>query len=126
MSEIKNDLKYTTDHEWARVEGDVATIGITDHAQGELGDIVFVDLPKVGDEAKAGESVGTIEAVKTVAEIYSPISGKIIEVNNALADSASVMNQDPYGQGWIAKIRIANASELSGLLDAQGYAAHIA
>jgi glycine cleavage system H protein len=125
MSEIRDNLKYTTDHEWALIEGGIAVIGITDHAQSELGDIVFVDLPKVGDQAKAGESIGTIEAVKTVAEIYSPLTGEIVEVNTALADSASIMNADAYGNGWIAKIRISNPSELETLLDAKSYAAHI-
>jgi len=126
MSEVRANLKYTTDHEWALVVGNIATIGITDHAQSELGDIVFVDLPKVGDQAKTGESIGTIEAVKTVAEIYSPLSGEIIEVNSALADSAASMNQDAYGQGWIAKIRLSDPAEVNQLLDADGYTAHIA
>jgi len=125
MSEIRANLKYTTDHEWARLEGDVVVVGITDHAQSELGDIVFVDLPKLGDQSKAGQSIGTIEAVKTVAEIYSPVSGEIVAINTALADSAAVMNGDPYGDGWIAKIKLANIAEFDGLLDAQGYAAHI-
>jgi len=126
MSEVRANLKYTTDHEWALVVGNIATIGITDHAQSELGDIVFVDLPKVGDQTKTGESIGTIEAVKTVAEIYSPLSGEIIEVNSALADSAASMNQDAYGQGWIAKIRLSDPAEVNQLLDADGYTAHIA
>ena len=125
MSEIREDLKYTTDHEWTRIEGGFAFVGITDHAQSELGDIVFVSLPQVGDLAKVGESIGTIEAVKTVAEIYAPISGEIVEVNGALADAASAMNSDPYGDGWIAKIKIANTAELSALLDAKAYAAHV-
>ena len=126
MSEIRDSLKYTIDHEWARSEGELTVIGITDHAQSELGDIVFVDLPKVGDMAIAGESIGTIEAVKTVAEIYAPISGEIVAVNTALSDSAAIMNSDPYGDGWIVKIKLADLAELDGLLDAQGYAAHIA
>jgi len=125
MSEIRDELKYTTDHEWTRIEGGFAIVGITDHAQSELGDIVFVSLPQVGDIAKSGDSIGTIEAVKTVAEIYSPVSGEIVEVNGALADAASVMNQDPYGKGWIAKIKITNPSEVNALLDAQAYASHI-
>ncbi|HSQ41842.1 MAG TPA: glycine cleavage system protein GcvH [Fibrobacteraceae bacterium] len=125
MSDIRDNLKYTTDHEWARIEGGIAVIGITDHAQSELGDIVFVNLPQVGDATTIGESLGTIEAVKTVAEIYSPVSGEVQEINQALSESASVMNQDPYGDGWIAKIRMSKPAELDALLDAKAYAAHI-
>jgi glycine cleavage system H protein len=113
MSSIPENLKYTKDHEWALVEGEVATVGITDHAQRELGDIVFVELPKVGAEVKAGQSFGTIEAVKTVAELYAPVSGTVEAVNEALAADAGVINTDPYGNGWIIKIKAAgDSSEL--------------
>lgn len=125
MSSIPSNLLYTKDHEWALLDNGVVTIGITDHAQSELGDIVFVDLPRVGDQARAGDSLGTIEAVKTVADIYSPISGEIIEINTALADSAAAMNQDPYGQGWIARIRISSNHELDELLSPESYSQHI-
>lgn len=110
MSSIPENLKYTKDHEWALVEGDVATIGVTDHAQRELGDIVFVELPKVGASVKAGESFGTIEAVKTVAELYAPVSGTVASVNGDLGADAGVINTDPYGKGWIIKIKVAGDS----------------
>ena len=119
MSLIPDNLKYTKDHEWADVEGTLATIGITDHAQRELGDIVFVELPKVGASVKAGESFGTIEAVKTVAELYAPVSVKVTEVNNDLAADAGVINTDPYGKGWIVKIEVAGSTD--ELIDAAEY-----
>lgn len=125
MSKILDDLKYSEDHEWAKTEGEVITVGITDHAQSELGDIVFVELPEVGDTLDKGDSFGTIEAVKTVAELYAPTSGEIVEVNEALADEAETINSDPYGQGWIVKIKLNNASELDSLMDAAGYSSHI-
>ena len=119
MSLIPDNLKYTKDHEWASVEGSLATVGITDHAQRELGDIVFVELPKVGASVKAGETFGTIEAVKTVAELYAPVSGKVTEVNNDLGADAGVINTDPYGTGWIVKIEVAGATD--ELIDAAAY-----
>jgi glycine cleavage system H protein len=124
MSLVPEDLKYTKDHEWARIQAGIATIGVTDHAQRELGDIVFVELPKVGASVEAGQSFGTVEAVKTVAELYSPITGVVAEVNAALAGDAGVINQDPYGAGWIIKIKIGNAT-LNGLMDAAAYQAII-
>ncbi|HLU70291.1 MAG TPA: glycine cleavage system protein GcvH [Fibrobacteria bacterium] len=120
MSSIPANLQYTKDHEWTLTEGGVATVGITDHAQHELGDIVFVELPKVGATIKAGDSFGTIEAVKTVAELYAPVSGTVTEVNTALADDAGVINTDPYGKGWIIKVAVEGDS--SGLMDADAYA----
>jgi glycine cleavage system H protein len=120
MSVIPDNLNYTKDHEWASVEGPLATVGITDHAQRELGDIVFVELPKVGATVKAGESFGTIEAVKTVAELYAPVSGKVTEVNNDLGADAGVINTDPYGKGWIVKIEVAGSTD--ELIDAAAYA----
>ncbi len=123
MSVVPENLQYTKDHEWAKVENTVATIGVTDHAQRELGDIVFVELPKVGAKVQAGESFGTIEAVKTVAELYSPVTGTILEVNGSLASDAGVINQDPYGTGWIIKINIEKPSD--ELMDAASYKALI-
>ena len=110
MSLIPDNLKYTTDHEWALVEAGTATVGVTDHAQRELGDIVFVELPKVGATVQAGESFGTIEAVKTVAELYAPVSGTVESVNTDLGADAGVINTDPYGKGWIVKIKVDGAT----------------
>ena len=124
MSLVPDGLKYTKDHEWAKFEGAVATVGVTDHAQRELGDIVFVELPKVGAAVKSGESFGTIEAVKTVAELYAPISGTVTEVNAALSADAGVINQDPYGTGWIIKVKADKPSD-EGLMDAAAYKALI-
>lgn len=121
MSLIPDGLKYTKDHEWAKLEGAVATVGVTDHAQKELGDIVFVELPKVGATITAGQSFGTIEAVKTVAELYAPVTGTVEAVNTALAADAGVINQDPYGKGWIIKVKVSGGQE--GLLDAAAYKA---
>ncbi len=123
MSLIPPELQYTKDHEWARIQGDVATIGVTDHAQRELGDIVFVELPTVGQKVKAGDTFGTIEAVKTVAELYAPVTGTVSEVNAALGQDAGVINQDPYGKGWIIKVKVSDAP--ADLLDAAGYQALI-
>jgi len=118
---IPADLKFTRDHEWVKVEGNIGTVGITDFAQSELGDIVFVDLKKTLTEIKKGEVFGTVEAVKTVADLYAPISGKIIEFNTNLESAAEVVNKDPYGEGWMIKIKIANPAELDELLDANSY-----
>jgi len=115
------ELKYTKEHEWLRIDGDSAVVGITDYAQGELGDIVFVELPSVGGEIKAGEAFGTIEAVKAVSDMYAPVSGKILEVNEALEDDPMVINRDPYSEGWMVKVRISNSSELNALMDAAAY-----
>ena len=108
---VPENLQYTKDHEWALVEKGVATVGITDHAQRELGDIVFVELPKVGTQLSAGQSFGTIEAVKTVAELYAPVAGVVTEVNSSLATDAGVVNQDPYGKGWIIKVSVEASAE---------------
>ncbi len=123
MSLVPSELQYTKDHEWARIQGDVATIGVTDHAQRELGDIVFVEMPKVGQTITAGESFGTIEAVKTVAELYAPVTGTVTEINEALAQDAGIINQEPYEKGWIIKVKISDAP--TQLLDATGYQALI-
>lgn len=119
MSSVPENLQYTKDHEWTLLQDGTATVGVTDHAQHELGDIVFVELPKAGDQVKAGDSFGTIEAVKTVAELYAPVSGKVTEVNTALADDAGVINSDPYGKGWILKIAV--EGDTDGLMDAASY-----
>lgn len=124
MSLVPDGLKYTKDHEWAKIEGAVATVGVTDHAQRELGDIVFVELPKVGATVQSGQSFGTIEAVKTVAELYAPVSGTISEVNTALSADAGVINQDPYGNGWIIKVKVDKPSN-EGLMEAAAYKALI-
>ncbi|NLI17094.1 MAG: glycine cleavage system protein GcvH [candidate division Zixibacteria bacterium] len=118
---IPQDLKYTKEHEWIRVEGDTGTIGITDYAQHELGDIVFVELPQVGAKVEFMKAFGTIEAVKAVSDIFSPLTGEIVDVNTALETNASAINTDPYGQGWIIKVKMTNPSELNNLLDAAAY-----
>ena len=122
---IPKELKYTKDHEWIKVEGKVGFIGITDYAQGELGDVVFVDIPSDLSEIVAGESFGTIEAVKTVSDMYAPVTGKVIEINPKLVDEPQLLNSEPYGEGWIIKIEIANPAELNSLLDAAAYGAQI-
>jgi glycine cleavage system H protein len=124
MSLVPDGLKYTKDHEWAKIEGAVATVGVTDHAQRELGDIVFVELPKIGASVQSGKSFGTIEAVKTVAELYAPVTGTITEVNTALSADAGVINQDPYGNGWIIKVKLDKATD-EGLMEAAAYKALI-
>lgn len=118
-----NDLKYTEDHEWVRVNGNVAEVGVTDHAQSELGDIVFIDIPDATAEVAQGEEFGTIEAVKTVAKMFAPVGGKIIAVNNELNDTPETLNQDPYGDGWIVKIEMSNPADLDKLMDADAYKA---
>lgn len=122
---IPGNLKYTKEHEWVLIEGTIGTIGVTDYAQGELGDVVFVDIDPSISEVKKGASIGTIEAVKTVSDIYSPFSGKVVEINEALKDSPEVVNSDPYGNGWMLKIQMSDPSELNDLLDAASYQALI-
>lgn len=116
-----SELKYTKEHEWVRIENNVATIGITDFAQGELGDIVFVDVETVDDELSAGEVFGSVEAVKTVSDLFLPVSGKIIEFNDALEDQPELLNTDPYGEGWIIKVEINADFDLAELLSAEQY-----
>ncbi len=118
---IPADLKYTKDHEWIRVEGDTAYIGITDFAQGELGDIVFIDVDTVGESMDKEEVFGSIEAVKTVSDMYLPVSGEILEFNEQLEDAPETVNSDPYGEGWIIKVKVANADEFEELLSADEY-----
>ena len=115
MANTPEDLNYTKDHEWVRVKGDEATVGITDHAQNQLGDVVYVELPKVGDKFEASESFGSVESVKAVSEIYMPVSGAVIEVNNSLNDAPEQVNEDPYGEGWMIRIRIDNPAQVDAL-----------
>jgi len=122
---IPQDLLYSKDHEWVRVEGDVATVGITDFAQSELGDIVFVEVETV-DEALDGEEVfGTIEAVKTVSDLFMPVAGTVAALNEGLEDNPALINEDPYGEGWIIKVKLGEGADLSGLLNAEAYAAEV-
>ncbi len=125
MSEVPSDLRYTAEHEWIRIDGDIATIGITDFAQNALTDVVWVELPEILSRVAEMESCGSVESVKSVSEIYAPIAGKIIEVNEYLEDEPELINLDPYGDGWIWKMRIANASEIDALMDAAAYSAQI-
>jgi glycine cleavage system H protein len=118
---IPENLKYTKDHEWIKVDGRTGTIGITDYAQGELGDIIYIDVTTVGNNVTAGDSFGTIEAVKTVSDMYAPVSGKITEFNSGINDNPAIVNQEPYGGGWLVKMEISNAGELDGLLSADEY-----
>jgi glycine cleavage system H protein len=118
---VPENLKYTKDHEWAKIEGDVATVGITDYAQGELGDVVFVELPEVGSKVAQGDTFGTIEAVKAVADLFAPVSGEVVEVNPELESAPETVNQDPYGDGWMIKVKMENPDEANKLLDAEKY-----
>lgn len=119
--QIPNDLRYTKEHEWVRVDGDELTIGITDYAQNELGEIVFIELPEVGETCEQEGSFGVIEAVKTVADMYAPAEGEILAVNEKLNDSPELVNKDPFGEGWMIKIKASNLSDLDKLMDAAGY-----
>ena len=118
---IPENVKYTNDHEWVRVEGKIGTIGITDYAQGELGDAVFVDIDPDLKEISKGNSFGTIEAVKTVGDLFAPFSGKVTEINKKLSESPEVVNSDPFGEGWMIKAELSNTSDLNDLLDAKAY-----
>ena len=122
MSNIPANLKYLESHEWARVESDgTLTVGISDHAQGALGDLVFVEVPEVGKQVKAGDAFAVVESVKAASDVYSPVSGEVIAANSALGGTPELINQDPYGEGWIAKLRPSNTAELAKLLDAAAY-----
>ena len=125
MSQVPSDLKYAKSHEWVRVSGDIATVGITDHAQHELTDIVFVELPSVGRKVKAGEACAVVEAVKTASDIYSPVSGEIIEVNQTAVNDPALVNREPHAGGWFYKIKLGNPAELTALLTPAQYQAQI-
>jgi glycine cleavage system H protein len=125
MSEIPADLKFAKSHEWVRVAGGVATVGITDHAQHELTDVVFVELPAVGRKVKAGEACAVVESVKTASDIYSPVSGEITEVNKAAVDNPALVNTEPYKNGWFYKIKLSNPAEVNALLTSDQYGAQI-
>ena len=122
---IPDDLKYSKEHEWVKVDGDIAIVGITDYAQGELGDIVFVELPQVGSHVEYMKPFGTIEAVKAISDLFSPLTGEVTEVNNQLESDASIINSDPYGDGWIIKIKMSDSGELNNLLSAAEYKTEI-
>jgi glycine cleavage system H protein len=123
---IPDNLKFADSHEWILVEGDIGTVGLTDHAQAELTDIVFAEPPKVGAKFSAGQVAAVVESVKAASDIYSPVSGEVVESNDELSANSSLLNTDPYGAGWIYKIRLSNPDELSGLKDSAAYAGHIA
>lgn len=121
MATVPPDLKYSETHEWVKVEGNVATVGITDHAQAELGDIVYLDLPEAGRMLQPDAQFGEVESVKAVSELFSPVSGEVIESNTAITDATEAVNEDPYGKGWLIKVRLSNPSELDKLLSAADY-----
>jgi len=123
---VPSDLHYTADHEWVKIDGDIAIVGVTDYAQGELGDIVFVEVETEGETLDAEEVFGTIEAVKTVSDLILPISGEVIEFNETLEDDPSLINNDPFGEGWIIKVRVSNPSDVEGLMDATAYETSLA
>jgi glycine cleavage system H protein len=120
-----SDLKYSKEHEWVRVEGNTGTVGITDFAQKELGDIVYVEIETIGDSLNKDAVFGTVEAVKTVSDLFMPVSGKVLEKNSALNDAPESVNTDPYGKGWMIKVEFSNAAELSALMDAEAYKKHV-
>lgn len=126
MSNIPSDLKYAKSHEWVRLNGDVATVGISDHAQHELTDVVFVELPAVGRKVKAGEACAVVESVKTASDVYSPVSGEIMAVNPPVAEQPGLVNTEPYGGGWFFQVKLADPAELNALMSPTEYQAHIA
>jgi glycine cleavage system H protein len=119
------NFRYTKEHEWAGVEGDIATIGITDHAQHELGDIVYVDLPKVGAQLETGKTLGSVESVKAVSDVYAPVSGEVTEINTTLADAPEKLNEDPHGAAWLVKVKLSNPAELQNLMTAAEYQTYV-
>jgi glycine cleavage system H protein len=126
MANIPSDLKYAKSHEWVRVAGNVATVGITDHAQHELTDVVFVELPDVGKKIKAGDACAVVESVKTASDIYSPVSGEVVEVNKAVVDNPALVNTEPYASGWFYRVKLSSPGELNTLLGPEQYGAQIA
>ncbi len=125
MTNVPSDLRYAKSHEWIRVVGDIATVGITDHAQHELTDIVFIELPQIAREIKAGEPCAVVESVKTASDIYSPVGGQVVEINPAVTNNPELTNKDPYGLGWFYKIKLSNPKEVDNLLDASSYTQQI-
>ena len=125
MSHFPKDLRYTKEHEWCRLEGKIAAVGITHHAQEKLGDVVYLELPKAGGAVKRGDTFGVVESVKAVSDLYSPVSGTIVEVSEALLDAPAGINEDPYGKGWLIKVLCSNQSELDGLMDAAAYEEYV-
>ncbi|MEE2947127.1 MAG: glycine cleavage system protein GcvH [Verrucomicrobiota bacterium] len=125
MSEIPTDLRYASSHEWVNVEGDTATIGISDHAQEELTELVFIELPEVGSQLTAGDPCAVVESVKTASDIYTPVSGQVIEINDALDSEPGTVNEDPYGDGWFFKVRLSNPEEINDLLSDEEYAEQV-
>ena len=125
MSNVPADLKYTKSHEWVRISGDVVTVGITDHAQHELTDIVFCEVPSVGKKLNAGDAAAVVESVKTASDIYAPVSGEVIEVNKALTENPALVNQDAFGAGWFFKVKLSSPSEVDGLMTPEAYSAQI-
>lgn len=121
MANVPEDLHYSKDHEWVRVDGDVATVGITDYAQNSLGDVVYVELPKPGEQFAANESFGSVESVKAVSEVFSPVSGSVVEAHESLSDDPEKVNTDPYGEGWMIRIKMSNSGEVDSLLTAAEY-----
>ena len=121
MANVPENLHYSKDHEWVRVEGDIAVIGITDYAQNSLGDVVYVELPKIGDDFSANEPFGSVESVKAVSEMFTPVSGSVAETNESLTDEPEKVNSDPYGEGWMIRLRMSNAGEVDSLLTAAEY-----
>ncbi len=119
------NVRYTKDHEYIRIDGDIATVGISDHAQSQLGDVVFVELPEIGRKVEAGGEAAVVESVKAASEVFAPVSGEVIEVNSALESAPATVNEDPLGEGWFMKIRLSNASELDGLMDESQYQAFL-
>jgi len=126
MANVPDNLHYSKDHEWVRVDGDTAVIGITDHAQEQLGDVVYVELPKAGDEFAANDSFGSVESVKAVSDVIAPLSGEVLEVNSAVADAPETVNEDPYGEGWLVRVRLSDPGEADSLMDAEAYRRHLA
>ncbi|PTQ89536.1 glycine cleavage system protein GcvH [Agitococcus lubricus] len=126
MSNTPSELKYASSHEWARLEGDIVVVGITDHAQEALGDLVFVELPEVGDTVAAGDEAGVVESVKAASDIYAPVSGEVVAINTALEDTPELINSDPYGEGWMYKIRVSSVEELDDLLSSDEYDEQVA
>ncbi len=125
MSETPNDRRYTKEHEWVKLDGDIATVGITDFAQSELGDVTYIEMPQVGREINQGESFGVVESVKAVSDVYAPVSGEIVEVNGALEGQPETVNSSPYEDAWLIKLRVQNPGQLEQLLDAAAYQEHV-